>query len=228
MPGQPGAHVDTTRRRGLLLTPVLVLASQYVALDFLTGVLGPRLGYFLAFMIYWFGWCLLFPVWAVGWQGMRAMFTPARPQFGRPTWLGLSILAVPLAVGYGVAFPRALSQATLEILIFPLALAALNATGKRSCGAAFISAYFRSDLVGGYLAFARIRRLAFCAAVVRANSMPGGAWSFVLVAGLFGLGWAWLTPAEWVDPVDHAGHILFDFAGLGALIYVGPNALALH
>jgi hypothetical protein len=28
---------------------------------------------------------------------------------------------------------------------------------------------------------------------VLSNSMPGGAWSFVLVAGLVGLGWAWLA-----------------------------------
>ena len=222
-------QLDATRCRALLVAPVLVLATQCVAFVFLTGVLGPRLGYFLAFTIYWFGWCLLFPVWAVGWRGIRAMFAPARPRFGRPTWLGISILAVPLALGYGVAFPRALSQATPVIVILSLLLAALNATGEEILWRGLYQRVFSGrtwvGVIWPSLGFAVWH---FAPQSVRANSMPGGAWSFVLAAGLFGLGWTWLAEQSGSIRWTTLTHILFDFAGFGALIYAGPNALALQ
>jgi hypothetical protein len=62
----------------MLVAPVLVMASEYLAFQ-LASALGPRLGYFLAFAIYWVGWCLVFPTWVVGWQAIRAMFRPAHP-----------------------------------------------------------------------------------------------------------------------------------------------------
>lgn len=131
--------VDALRCRALVLTPVLVRATEYVAFQSLSTVLGCRLGYFLAFAIYWFGWCLLFPAWVLGWRGIHAMFGPAQPRFGRPTWLGVAVLAL----GYGVAFPGALRQATRVIIVASLLVAAVNATAKRSCGAACISAFFQ-------------------------------------------------------------------------------------
>src|SRR5689334_20217525 len=87
--------VDALRRRTLFVAPVLVLASEYVAFQGLSSALGPRLGYFMGFAIYWFGWCLLFPAWVLGWRGIGALFGPAQPRFGRPGWLGVAVLAAP-------------------------------------------------------------------------------------------------------------------------------------
>jgi hypothetical protein len=50
----------------------------------------------------------------------------------------------------------------------------------------------------------------------------------VLVAGLVGLGWAWLAQQSRSIRWIAAAHILFDFSGLGALLYLGPNPLPLH
>src|SRR5205814_5265637 len=122
--------VDALRRRTLFVAPLLVLATEYVAFQSLSTVLGNRLGYFLAFAIYWLGWCLLFPAWVLGWRGIYAMFGPAQPRFGRPAWLGVAVLAAPLALGYGAAFRGALGQATPVIVVPSLLLPALNATGE--------------------------------------------------------------------------------------------------
>jgi membrane protease YdiL (CAAX protease family) len=220
---------DALRRRTLLVAPVLVLASEYVAFHSLTNVVGPRLGYFLAFAIYWFGWCLLFPAWVLGWRGIHAMFGLAQPRFGRPAWLGVAVLAAPLALGYGLAFPGALRQATPVIVVASFLLAAVNATGEEILWRGVYLRVFPSrawwGLIWPSLGFAVWH---FAPQSMRANTMPGGAWSFVLVAGLFGLGWSWLAQQSgsirWTAPA----HILFDFAGLGALIYMGPNALAVQ
>jgi membrane protease YdiL (CAAX protease family) len=221
--------IEALRCRALLLAPVLVLASEYVAFQGLTSVVGARLGYFLAFAIYWIGWCLLFPAWVLGWRGIHAMFGPAQPRFGRPAWLGVAVLAAPLALGYGLAFPGAFRQATPAIVVASFPLAAVNATGEEILWRGVYQRVFPSrawwGLIWPSLGFAIWH---FAPQSVHANTMPGGAWSFVLVAGLFGLGWSWLAhqsaSIRWTTPA----HILFDFAGLGALIYIGPNALALQ
>src|SRR5919199_5414809 len=85
-PAPPRTELAADRRLALLLAPLLVLASEYPLYQVLTAALGPRLGYFLAFASYWLGWGLLFPLWVVGWQGVRGVFGPARPRLGRPAW----------------------------------------------------------------------------------------------------------------------------------------------
>lgn len=214
------------RRNALLLAPVLVLGSEYVAFHGLTMLLGPRLGYLAAFALYWLGWCLLFPTWVLGWAGIRAMFGPAHPRWGRPVWLGAAVLALPLVLGYGVAFPRALAQATPQIVAASFVLAAVNATGEEILWrGAYQRAFPHRTWLGVLWPSLGFAVWHLAPQSVRPNSMPGGAWSFVLVAGLLGLGWAWLVQQSgsirWTTPV----HILFDFAGLGALLYLGPNAL---
>jgi membrane protease YdiL (CAAX protease family) len=217
------------RREALLAAPVLVLASEYLAFQTLSASLGPRLGYFLAFAAYWVGWCLVFPTWVVGWRSILAMFWPAHPRFGRPPWLGVAVLALPLALGYCVAFPRALGQATPLIVIASLLLAAVNATAEEVLWRGTYQRVFagRTGLAVLWpsLGFAIWH---FAPQSVLANSMPGGAWSFVLVAGLVGLGWAWLAQQSRSIRWIAAAHILFDFSGLGALLYLGPNPLPLH
>ena len=39
----------------------------------------------------------------IGWEGVRAVFRPAVPRFGRPPWIGLLCLAARPAFAYGTA-----------------------------------------------------------------------------------------------------------------------------
>ena len=225
----PRTELAAHRRLALLLAPLLVLASEYPLYRALAAALGPRLGYFLAFASYWVGWCLLFPLWVVGWQGLRAMFGPARPRFGRPAWLGLSALALPLALASSTALPRALPDATPPIVLASLGLAAVNATGEEVLWRGLYQRAFPGrtwlGLVWPSIGFGIWH---FAPQSVRANTMPGGAWSFVLVAGIFGLGWAWLAQPSGSIRWTTLGHVLFDFGGLGALLYLGPRALPMR
>jgi membrane protease YdiL (CAAX protease family) len=217
------------RRVALVWMPVLVPATEYGLYQGLTRALGPRLGYFLGFAVYWIGWCVLFPLWVVGWRGIRDMFGPARPRFGRPAWLGLTALGLPLVLGYAVAFPRALADATPGIVLASLGLASVNATGEEILWRGLYRRMFPGDtwlgLVWPTIGFGVWH---FAPQSVRPNTRPGGAWSFVLVAGVFGLGWAWLAQRSGSIRWTTAAHILFDFAGLGASIYAGPRALPMH
>jgi uncharacterized protein len=217
------------RRIALISAPVLVLGTQYGLYQGLAIALGPRLGYLSAFAIYWIGWCALFPLWAVGWGGIRAMFGPARPRFGQPAWLGILALGMPLVLGYAVAFPRALADATPGVVLASLGIACVNATGEEILWRGLYRWMFPGrtwlGLVWPTIGFGAWH---LAPQSVRVNTMPGGAWSFVLVAGIFGLGWAWLVQRSGSIRWTTAAHILFDFAGLGALLYAGPRALPMQ
>ena len=56
------------RRIALMCTPAVVPATQYGLFQGLSRAFVPRLGYFAAFAVYWIGWCVLFPLWVVGWR----------------------------------------------------------------------------------------------------------------------------------------------------------------
>src|SRR5438270_7914336 len=118
------------RRVVLALAPVVVLASEYPLYRALASAFGARLGYLLAFASYWIGWCLLFPLWVVGWRGLCHMFTSPRLRFGQPALFGVSTLGLPLLLAYTTAFPRALREANLSSVLLSLGLAAVNATGE--------------------------------------------------------------------------------------------------
>ncbi|MGE5577492.1 MAG: hypothetical protein ACM3TT_09925 [Syntrophothermus sp.] len=74
----------TVKQLSLLLAPPLLLASTYLAYNWLVDLLGQKTGYFGGFLFYWISWCLLFPLWVLGPQGFYNLFRDVRPRLGRP------------------------------------------------------------------------------------------------------------------------------------------------
>jgi membrane protease YdiL (CAAX protease family) len=135
-------------------------------------------------------------------------------------------LLLPLVLAYGTALPRTLPLATLPIVVGSAAIALVNGVGEEVL---WRGLYLRSfpgqawlSLFWPAVGFAVWH---FAPQSIRANTMSGGAVSLVLVAGVVGLLWAWVArqsgSLRWVA----AAHVLFDFAGLGAVVYLGPTAL---
>jgi len=59
------------------------------------SLVGPELAWYVGFWVYWPVWCVLFPLWAVGWGTVRSMF-----QRGRLTTLGWSLAAFPPTMAF--------------------------------------------------------------------------------------------------------------------------------
>jgi membrane protease YdiL (CAAX protease family) len=207
-------------RLALDAAPVLVVATMWPVFKVLTARYGPRLGYFLAFVVYWLGWCTLFPLWAVGFRGIRESFGPGRSRFGQPTWLGVGSLIGPLVLAYASVFPRLLPRATPKVLIASFGLAVVNAVGEE--------VLWR----GAFLRRARSRRgpaalwpvvgfalWHYAPLSVHPNRRPGGNHAFVGVSLLLGLLWSRLANSAGSIRWTALSHVLFDFAGLGALAY---------
>lgn len=204
----------------LVATPIILLATTYLAFRQFVALLGPRLGYLGGFLFYWIVWCILLPWWILGPGRLHDLFRPIDLRLGNPAWLGALFLVIPLLLGYGYAFPRAIGQATTTIILLSALIALVNGTLEEILWRGVYLAAFPDNWFLGYIYPAigfGVWHLA--PQSIFPNSAPGGNWSLVVVAVLVGLLWGWVARQTgsifWVT----ISHILFDFSGLGARIY---------
>jgi membrane protease YdiL (CAAX protease family) len=221
LPGKESTIEDEAMRRGaLIVTPWLLLASTTAVFRRLALRLGSKGGYFGGFLFYWLAWCLLLPLWVLGPRRLRDMFGVRGPQASRPTYSDLLLLAVPPIVGYSLAFPRALARANKKIVLASGALALVNATAEEVLWRGTYVAVFPNRLVLGYLyptvGFALSH---YAPQTVFPSRYPGGASSFVVSAGLFGLLWGRVAYRSGSVGWTVLSHALLDFSGLGARVY---------
>ncbi len=203
----------TDWRRALLqVTPLALPLAMLGVFALLPRLLGAVPGYFAGFCVWWaacFGLARLF--------GVQAPFAPPRA-LGRPlTWV---LLGWALPITYALAFPRAVSHATLTVVLASAAIAAINGVAEETLWrGAFVSA-FPGDrwrgVVWPALGFAAWH---FAPQLVFENRFAGGSWSLVGFSLALGLAWGEAlrrTRALWLVALFH---VLLDFSGLGARLY---------
>jgi membrane protease YdiL (CAAX protease family) len=177
---------------------------------------GPRRGYLLGFLVYWLGWCGLFPLWILGRRGRAESLRPAGPA-GRLPAAGVAALAVPPLFTASVALPRQLPRANAEIVLESLALAAVNATGEELLWRACYQQGFPEGGVAGTLyPVAGFALWHLAPQLVRPSSYPGGAAGFVAFSGGLGLLYGWAARRGGSIRWTTLSHTLLDFSGLGA------------
>ncbi|MBX6342224.1 MAG: CPBP family intramembrane metalloprotease [Thermomicrobiaceae bacterium] len=196
-----------------------MLGTMRPAFQRLAARRGLRQGYFAGFLIYWLGWCVLVPMVALGprrvWEIVRRR--PSRP----PSRLELVALALPPLLGYTGAFPRAVRQADARIALASAGLAAVNAAAEELLWRGAYDAAFPDHPVLGYLyPTAGFAAWHLAPLTVVPNRRPGGNASFVAVSAVFGLIWG--RVARRTDSLHWplASHVLTDFSGLGARVYL--------
>lgn len=210
-----------TKRAALIAAPVVLLGTTYLAYQSLSGLLGTKLGYLSGFLFYWSVWCFLFPLWVVGWDGLREMFRDRRDRFTRRAWLGIACLVIPLLLAYAYEFPRAVQDANLPILLLSAVISIVNGAGEEVLWRGTYATVFPENKVLGWL----YPSLGFAVwhiapQSVFANTRPGGVMSLVAVALVIGLMWGWVSLKTRSVRWTTLSHILFDFSGLGARVYL--------
>lgn len=204
----------------LILTPFALTGTTYFAFQWMAAQFGSKAGYLGGFLFYWIIWCFLLPWWILGTDGLVQIFRDGTNRFGSPAWLGVALLIIPLLLGYGYAFPRAIGGANLTIILLSLLIAITNATLEELLWRGAYLTAFPSHWFLGYLypaiGFAVWH---FAPQSVFPNTAPGGNISLVVVAGLVGLMWGWVARQSGSILWATLSHILFDFSGLGARIY---------
>ena len=215
------SEVSSIKRFILILAPLALLGTTYAAFNGFVNLFGLQTGYLLGFLFKWIFWCLLIPLLIVGVDGLRSMFRSTDPPVGRPSWLGWLLLTIPLLLAYGYAFPRVLPYATATVILLSLLIAIINGTLEEVFWRGTYVQIFPKQVIWGYL----YPSLGFglwhlAPQSVTGMSNPGGIISFVAVATIFGLCWGWVAWRTGSIRWPVISHVLLDFAGFGALIYL--------
>lgn len=212
----------SARQIVLLLAPPLLLLATYLSFQKLVRRFGPKRGYLGGFLVYWIGWCLLLPLWVLGPSQLRELFRDRHPRLGRPRWLGLLCLGLPLLLGYGYEFPRVLRKvqgATVFLLSGILAL--VNGTLEEVLWrGTYLRVFPDSWLLGTLYPTLGFAVWHFAPQSVFPNPRPGGNLLLVVVAGVMGLLWGWVAKRTRSIRWTVVSHVLFDYSGLGARIYL--------
>jgi membrane protease YdiL (CAAX protease family) len=208
------------RKVALLVAPWLLLLSTTAVFHHLSARLGPKRGYLGGFLFYWIFWCLLLPMWVLGPRRLPTLFKPSVAPSRRPTRSDVLLLAVPPAVGFSSAFPRALAWTDRNIVLASAVQALINASAEELLWRGTYLAVFPKSFALGFLyptvGFAVWH---YAPQVVFPSRYPGGKTSFVATAGLFGLLWGRVASRNDAVGWSVVSHILLDFSGLGARIY---------
>jgi membrane protease YdiL (CAAX protease family) len=172
------------------------------------------------FAFYWVGWCLLLPLWVLGPGALADLFRNPQPSVGRPTWLGLLLLSIPLLLGYVYAFPRAVRRATVKVLLASAIIALINGVLEELLWrGAYVTIFPDQPALAWIYPAVGFAVWHFAPQSVFPNRAPGGNLSLVLVAGLVGLMWGWVAWQTGSILWASVSHVLFDFSGLGGRIY---------
>ncbi len=209
----------TAKQVALLGMPPLLLGSTRFVYQRLVARFGLKRGYFGGFLFYWLLWCLLVPLWVLG--GPRRLPEPLKEaKAGQLAQVDLLLLAGPPLVGYLFAFPRALRRSNPPIILASAAIALVNATAEELLWRGTYRAAFPNRFVLGYLypsAGFAVWHLAPQSVVPSRYS--GGAVSYVISSGVFGLLWGRVAARTGSIRWAVLSHVLLDFSGLGAHIY---------
>jgi len=211
----------TVQQIALLVTPPALLISTQITFRWAGRTLGPRWGYLCGFLSYWGIWCLAVPWRLLGKQGIAALFVVGTHLIGQPMWVGAVLLSLPLLLGYGYAFPRVVRGADLTLLVASAALAAINAVLEELLWrGAYIATFHDSWLLGVAYPAVGFGIWHLSPQVIHPNPAPGGKLSFVAVSVVIGLMWGWVAFAASSILMTSIVHLLFDFSGLGARVYL--------
>ncbi len=210
------------RARGIaLLLPPLVIASMALLFRGLAVIGGPRIGYLAAFLFYWGFWGLLVPRLLLGRHAMGRLFGPGRRPLASLGDAGRVLLILPPLVAAFTVFPAGLGRVTVPIVLASLAIATVNATTEEVLWRGVYARLFPDSMWLGYL-YPALGFGLWHLAPQLAHPLGGlgAVLGFVVAATLIGLCYGWVAWRTGSVRGTVASHILMDFLGLGALVFL--------
>jgi membrane protease YdiL (CAAX protease family) len=81
----------STRKKIAIFSPLILIATMYPIFQWLSGVLGETIGWYLGLVVYWILWGAVFPLFIIGKESIRSLIRPQKPAL-MPIVLVLSML----------------------------------------------------------------------------------------------------------------------------------------
>lgn len=210
----------TRNQIALIAAPPVLLLTTYLTFKVMGAWLGPKRGYLAGFLFYWVCWCILFPLWAVGPDGLRNMFKAARPPFGEPGWLGFIFIVLPVVASFVALSPAKFREATLPVIAISVLFSLVNGTMEEVLWrGTYITAFPDSWFWSVIYTSIGFGLWHLSPAMIYPNEMPGGSLAFAVMAIFLGLPFGWVAKQtgsiRWVV----ISHILLDFPGLAGFSF---------
>lgn len=213
---------ELTWRQCLALAtpPVLTMTMIPTFIGFVAWF-GYPLGYLLAFVVYWIGWCLIVAALLLGgWREIPALYSRAASRRGKNDWKTALLLLWPLPFPLLFRFLPQVGEANLAILVASVLLGLVIGVTEevlwRGVYVRLFPQHISLNTLYPSIMFA-LWHLAPQAVVV--NPSPGGAASFVFYSLVLGLSYA--THARKTGSIRGAtlSHCIHDILGLGGFVY---------
>jgi membrane protease YdiL (CAAX protease family) len=204
----------------LLILPLVLIGIMQAAFKGFHTRFGFPLGYLMAFVLYWFFWCLLIPtVFLGGVEPVIRLFIPAHSIFEISPVTHL-FLWWPLVFPVFFMFLPRIRRAGAGILLLSLLLGAINGIAEEILWRGLFLYFFPGNLLWGILYPSILFGLwHICPQSILQNKLPGGVFSFVLYAILLGLTYAFAAGQTGSIFWPTVSHILHDTLGLGGFAY---------
>ncbi len=209
------------KQRIMLFTPIVLILTMYAAFRGLVAILGFPLGYFVAFLIYWIGWCIVLPMFVLnGPYGVLDLFRETKPRFGKPAWKTLALLLWPLPFPILFRFLPKLADANLSIILVSIIIGVVTGITEEILWRGVYVKIFPNHIWLNYI-YPSIGFAVWhiCPQSVLPNPSFGGVTSFIFFALLLGLSWGYYArktgSIRWCTIL----HCIHDSFGLGAFVY---------
>lgn len=187
--------------------------------NLMVSFLGLKAGYFAGMMFYWVLWCIVFPLYILGKNNFLSLFKEGVPRFGKPEYLGIVLLVIPVILSFLFGpFRGRVGQASIFIIFLSFIYACVNAVSEEILWRGVYTRLFPENIWLGLIyptigfAVWHISPLA-----VQPPSFPS--YLFVLSAGFIGICWGVVAYQTKSIKWTIISHILLDFSGIGALFY---------
>jgi len=205
----------------LLLTPPILLVTTYFVYKGLASRFGPQRGYLGGFLFYWICWCFILPFLTIGPGGLKEMFQPPQPQFGKPAWLGPFLLITPPLVIYLTSFPAEIKKAGMAVILSSALFALANGTMEEVLWrGSYITAFPNSWLWAYIYPSIWFGLWHLAPQVIYPSNVPGGALAFAFMSIFLGLTWGWVAKTSNSIQYTIVAHIFLNFAGLAGKSFI--------
>ena len=209
--------ISNFKKNGLLIAPVVIMLTVYLVLSAMVERLGMS-GLFYGYIFYWGFWCIIFPLWTVGWEGFKKMFSAPGKSITKFDWL---LLALPVIIYAGFRLPEVWPQITLTLVLLSVPVSLVNGTLEELLWRGTYITVFPENRFLGFLFPSVAFGLWHAAPYAAVFGFDAALIAGVVGGGFFGFCWGWVAWKTGSIRLVVLSHVLANFVSIAALNFLG-------
>jgi uncharacterized protein len=206
-------------KRVALLVPPTLIISMYYAFRYATHALGFPLGYLVAFVIYWVGWCGAVPAALLG-PRQVAILLKRRAPFRHLDGTTRALLLWPIAFPLWFAFIPRVGTVTVTIFIVSMVLGfVIGVTEEILWRGVYVTLFAQNVWLASVYPSIAFALWHVCPLSVLPSRYPGGVMTFAAYSIALGLSYAYVARHAHSIFWCTLSHCVHDALGLGGFAY---------